>query len=383
MLIKKLTGIATLTLLSTQVHGAAYIAPVIVIALLSDDNILVSTENRSKDVITRVSPGVTAGYETERLIATFNFNQDIETYKDNPELDSSNMRRHIGADLLYRASESVVLSLESSYNESKIPSELNISTGAGEGRIAGNRTSIQPAVSYRISPLSRAQLDFLHERDRLANDVNGDTNAVSLSYERALSENTLMIYDYTYSEYSFDNPESGIFDLEESVHTPRIGVAHNINSNTNISFLIGPTYTSNESGFNVSLLYQQSYSAGRLMIGYDHGSTSLIGESGLVELSVANASLTHNISQNLELNLSGSYGDYTRDRGTFLDSRVYRATLSAIYRFSDYVAFTASYSTNHQRDELVDGFNKIPRNVGMIALTFSYPRRSEPVQFIR
>lgn len=380
---KLASGLFGAAILSAPAEGAPYIVPSLVTAILTDDNVLISTLDQRKDVITRISPGLEIGTESERMILNARYSQDIENYRDNPELDSTDMRRYLQSEFLYRLNERVLFSVDANYTESQFPAELNISTGAGEGRIEGERAEIHPALSYRFSPTSSGLLDFTHTRDRLAGGVENDTNAVNLQYDHALTANTQMNYGYTYSHFAFSSPETGIADFTEYVHAPRVGIFHNFSEFTSLSAQIGPSYSADEVGANFAVQLLRGYSRGQLEVGYNRSAGSLIGEPGLVELDAFNATWRHELSSDFELSAGVNYGQVHRDETEFDDDRITRATLSAIYRINDYASVTASYSFSEQRIAGPTGIDNIPRNVAMLALTLTYPRRSSPVIFVR
>lgn len=376
-------GLISAAVLAAPADAAPYFVPSLVTALLTDDNVLISTDDRQKDLVTRISPGLELGTESERLVLNARYSQDIETYKDNPDLDSNDMRRYMQSQFLYRLNELILLSVDATYTESQFPAELNISTGAGEGRIEGERAEINPALSYRFSPTSSGQVDFRHVRDRLAGGVENDTNALNFEYDHALTVNTQMTYGYTYSHYAFDNPETGVINLTEFVHAPRVGIFHNFSAYTSLSAQVGPSYSAEEVGANFAFQLLRNYSNGQLAVGYNRSAGSLVGETGLVQLDAFNATWRHDFSNNFEVSAGASYGQVHRDDTEFSDDRISRATLSAVYRVNDYASVTASYSFSEQRIAGTGGITSIPRNVAMLALTLTYPRRSSPVIFNR
>ncbi|MDP1930759.1 MAG: outer membrane beta-barrel protein [Gammaproteobacteria bacterium] len=383
MKIRMASGFIGAAILTAPAGAAPYIVPSLVVAVLTDDNVLVSAEDRRKDVITRVSPGLSIGTDSERMVLNASYSQDMEAYQDNPDLDATDMRRFLQGEFIYRLSELILFSVDASYTESQFPAELNISTGAGEGRIKGERTEINPALTYRFSPTSSGQIDFRTSRDRLAGGVENDTNAFNLEYEHFLTANTQMTYGYTYSHFTFDSPETGVLELTEYVHAPRIGIAHNFSAFTSLSVQAGPSYSADEVGANIAIELLRDYGNGQFAIDYTRSAGTLIGEPGLVDLDAVTATLTHEFSNKFEVSSAISYGQVHSDRRDFSDDRVARATLSAIYRVNDYASVTASYSYSEQRLSMLNGSASIPRNVAMLALTFSYPRRSTPVTFNR
>jgi hypothetical protein len=381
---KKLaSAVFGLSVLSVPAGADTYVVPSLIVAVLTDDNILISADDRRNDIVTRVSPGLAVGHETERFQARASYIQDFESYRENSGLDSAEMRRFLETSLLYRLSQLVVFSVDANYSESRIPAELNISTGVGQGRVQGERTTIHPALSYRFSETSSAQIDYRHMQDRLAGGVDGDTNALNVEYEHLLTTTTQMTYGYTYTHFSFDNAATGVSGVSDYVHAPRIGIYRNLSAFTSLSAQVGPRFSTDEVGVNFAVTLQRHYINGRFMIGYDRGAASLIGEPGLVDLRVFNVSATHEFTNNFELSLVASSGEVMRDNSSFSDARIHRAGVSARYRFNEFASVSASYSYSHQRISEFSGRNVIPRNVAMIALTLTYPRRSESVEFVR
>lgn len=383
MNIKLASGFISVAILSAPVDAAPIIVPSLGIAVLTDDNVLMSANDRRKDVITRISPGVQIGVESERLLMNVNYNQDMETYRDNPDLDSNNMRRFLQGDIQFRLSEIILLSVEASVSESQFPAELNISTGAGEGRVEGERTDINPALSYRFSPTSSARIDYRHTQERIAVGIENITDAVNVDYEHALTANTQMTYGYTFSHFEFDNAVNSTVNITEDLHAPRVGLFHNINATTTISGQVGPSFTADEVGANFAIQLQKSYSQGQFAIGYNRSAGTLIGEPGLVEIDAFNASAIRRIGNNFEISGTLSFGQVNEYDSELSDDRVSRASLSARYTVNDYASITASYSFSEQRIFSPTGSNNIPRHVAMLALTLTYPRRSTPTIFSR
>lgn len=368
---------------SSSAGAAPWIVPSLVVAVLADDNVLISDVDRRKDTVTRVSPGIAAGIESERMALSAQYSQDLERYRDNADLDSNDMRRYLASEFVYRLNEVILFSLDASYTESQFPAELNISTGAGQGRIEGERTEVHPALSYRFSPTSSAVIDYRNTQDRLAGGVENDTNAVNLEYEHVLTESTQMTYGYTYSQYAFNTSDPLLEDLQEYVHAPRVGIFHNFSRFTSLSAQVGPSFSADDTGANFAVQLLRGYSRGQLAIGYNRSAGSLIGEPGLVELDALNGTWRHQVNNRFEVNAGVSYGQVHREDADYANDRITRATLSAIYRVNDYASVTTSYSYSRQRLSTPTGGLAIPRNVVMVALTFSYPRRSAPVIFNR
>lgn len=385
------SGLFGAALLAVPAQASTFFVPGLIIGVLTDDNVFISADDRENDIITRLSPSLAAGFESERLLLGASYTQDIEWYRNNPELDRSDMRQYATADLLYRLNQFVLLSVDASHTQSRIPSELNISSGAGEGRIDGERTTVNSALSYRLSERSRAQIDYTHSRDNLSGGTDGETNAVNLEYEHALTPSTLMTYGYTYTHFSFDNPLAGVIDQTEAVHTPRVGFIHDLSPYTTLSAQGGPSYASEgDVGANISILLQRRYADGVMSLGYDRSAASLIGEPGLVELNVVNANIAHDFTNRFSVGLSVGHSEVLRDEpvifdgnALLFDSDIIRASIEAQYRVNDYASIQANFSHSNQRLTTLTGAQRIPRNVAMLTLTLTYPRRSEPVVFVR
>lgn len=379
-----ISGFVGAAIVTAPVQAATFLVPSVVIGILTDDNVFIDADDPQSDIFIRFSPGLAAGYESERLQLGASYTQDAEWYRNNPELDSTEMRQFTTAELLYRLNELVILSVAADHTQSRIPAELNISSGAGQGRVAGERSNINPGLSYRVSERAIAMIDYTYTRDKLAGGTEGETNALNMEYQHELTLRTLMTYGYTYRHFTFDTPFADVVDQDETVHTPRVGITHNVSPNTTVSAQAGPSISSEgDYGANISILLQSRYASGLMAFGYDRSAASLIGEAGLVELNVINASIDHEFTNRLSLGLSASYSEVLRGDAQRVGRDIARATVSTNYRINDYVSAQANFSHSNQTLGTLIGEQSLYRNVAMLSLTFTYPRRSEPVVFVR
>src|SRR5262249_6214201 len=109
-------------------QGRGTFEPDIAVCAVHDDN-LFSTFTPQTDVVWRVTPGATGGYETQHVTWTGKYHFDAERYRDHEALNR-NMSRQAGTfDLKAHSAQGVTFLLSSDYNTTNIPSELNLTTG--------------------------------------------------------------------------------------------------------------------------------------------------------------------------------------------------------------------------------------------------------------
>jgi len=359
------------------VQAQPYLQPSISVGVLVDDNILVTAADPFKDRYTRISPALEAGIITNRLNARTYYTRDIEKYDKYPEFDASDMRESLDAAVSYQLTNVIELSLNGRYDTSRIPAELNISTGVGEGREQARRLLINPAMRYLFSETSSGLLEYQYTHEQLDLAAEAEINAVNVEYLQRVSAVSELIYGYTFTHYAFDGVGlvNGQSQLTEYVHSPRVGIVHALTQFSSVTAQIGPRFSGDEVGVDFAARYQRASARSIFSIGYERSAASLIGEQGLAELDVFSVSLTHELNNALRVGLIGNYSDVRRDGSGLPETSVMRLGVDALYRINDHVSLTASYEHSKQRSTIGSLRSDIPRNVAMLALTLTIPRR--------
>jgi len=359
-----------------NVHAAPWFEPSITASALADDNIFISAEDQQSDTILRLTPALETGYESNTVSTRAFYARDIESYAEYSELNSSNMRQLLELSMAYQPTAMTVYSVGASYLESRIPAEFNITTGVGLGRVHGDRFVLNPEVNHRFTETLKGVVAYSFIQENLADGIKSDTNLFSLGLEHDRSRTVQMTYEYNLAHYSFDN------GIDETLHTPRIGIFHAIGEGTSVSGLIGPRFSRNGVDVDFAALIQHQYAGGRFQFGYDRTAGTLIGEPGLVDVDALNAGVFFSVSERLEASLVGNYGGVSRQDSSLSDARVYRAMLSANYQLNTHLSLTASYAYSRQHAPIgVDEERLvIPGNVVMLAITFRMPQRSERIR---
>jgi len=368
-------GLLVLTFIApgtaVRVYADAFFVPSVSLAAVHDDNIFVTAGVRAKDLITRATPGLETGYESANLDLRANYNRDLEKYADHPDLNSNSMRQFGNASINYQASTAILLSFDAAYSQSRVPSDLNISSGVGIGRLEGKRHSANPAIEYRFSETSTGLVEYFLSRESIAEGIEGDTNQINGEFEHAINSTNQLIYGYTYSKYEFTN------GLTQNVHTPRVGFGHDFSNRTSLEAQAGPRIEEDDVDFNTSVIMRHIYGSGQFSLRYDRDVTTLIGEAGIVQAQIIGATLVHRIGNSFELTFSPSFGEVSRPNTRIQDAEVYRVGLEGRYDFNDAFSLFGSFNYSYQESSFED-FDPvaIPRNLFTLGMTLRLPHRS-------
>lgn len=85
-----------------QAQSGYYIVPQLALEEVYDDNIYFNSENEVDDFITRLSPQLDVGFDSETFRWMLSYRNDSEWYKDNSDLDSNSARRFGDGMIEYR-----------------------------------------------------------------------------------------------------------------------------------------------------------------------------------------------------------------------------------------------------------------------------------------
>src|SRR5438552_16017163 len=76
-----------------------YLTPSLSVAEVYDDNVFFAPSSREHDFLTRISPGLQAGYQSTPLTVAGGYTFDSEIYRRHPELTTAQMRQRGSIDV--------------------------------------------------------------------------------------------------------------------------------------------------------------------------------------------------------------------------------------------------------------------------------------------
>jgi hypothetical protein len=357
------------------------ITPSFALSEVFDDNIFsVATNSRPKsDFITRVTPGLQAGYYSIPLTLFAQYAFDAEVYAKHPELNDAQLRRQATAQVKYLPIRPLVLSLTGSYRQTETPQDLNLTTGIESARSRARSYNVAPSFNYEIDPLTSVNGQYSYTQDKRAGGTKTDTNTASIDLKRRLGRQDTGGVAYTYRHYKFDQQEA-ISSTEGSTTKSHVGSltwSHEFTPLTSFTLQGGARVSEGTVNPEVSAAIQHRLQQGQLSFTYARSQTTAIGLGGTNDTESFGASASYQPIRFLSLSATPSYSRNQRQND---ESRVYGLGLSATYQMARWLNLVGSYRFSFQEGIFSDTTGghtnrNILRNVAFLQLVVRYPYR--------
>lgn len=363
-----------------QQEAGWIVTPSLAVAEVFDDNIFSHGKGsgRKSDFITRVTPGLQAGYYSIPLTLFARYDFDAEVYAKHQELNDAQLRRRAAAQARYLPIRPLTLSLAGSYQQTETPQDLNVTTGIDEFRNRATSYNATPSFSYEVDPLTSINGQYGFTYDKRSGGTQTDTHMTSIDLKRRVGRQDIWGAGYTYRHYTFDEQETT--SDEGSTTTSHVGSlswSHEFTPLTSIALMGGARFSEGDTTPEVSATIQHRLQKGQLSFTYARSQTTAIGYGGTIDTEsfIANASY----QPTRFLSLSASPGYYRNDRQNE-KSDVYGFGFNATYHMTRWLNLVGSYRFSYQDGTLnnTTGGNSsrdILRNVGFLQLVVSYPYR--------
>ena len=377
--------IALVLVLIAWVPGTAYgqdgfyVIPSISLIEGHDDNLFFSIEDEQAGLFTRVSPALEAGYDTETLFIGSRYSFDAEAYDKYPELDSSMVRRFADARIEFLPNSRMTFSTDASYTLTNTPLDLSptgsvIVPGLLVGRTDARRNNLNPEFEYRFTNTTTGLVAYTLTKDKLFGSVESEIQELELAGETALSAENTISYGYAHRDYQFDVPAASVTAADQNSQYAWVGLEHQLGPRTVVSGKLGPRYYDETVKPLFLATLEHAYLNGEVALGFERNETTLLGEVGRVENKTVSATLVHRFGSKFEMQLMPGYSDVSQDG---FEVQIYRVGIFLRYRVNDAVSLTTSYDLSHQQVDFEDGSeSSVERNVVMLGLTLTYPRRN-------
>jgi len=390
---KKLLTISMATVMAAQATGCAtpglYAIPEVSVSEVYDDNLLFASADEQSDYITRVSPALEVGYEADTLSVTGRYRFDAEVYARESDLNDAQVREFADLSVDYRPAERVTLSALADYTKTETPLDITLIPGASipgllTGRAEAERTSVNSVASYRFTAPTSGSLAFTWTDEELADVGKSTTGILETWFDQRLSEVNTLSYGYMYRQYRFDQfgidgapGSSPTSDATQDSSTPWIGLTHQFNARTRVVSRAGPRLDGSSVDPYVLISFQHKFTQGEVWVDYERDETTLLGESGKLELDALYATISHRFGTRLDVQLTPGYARLERAGSTL---NLYSLGLGAVYKVNESVFLNATYDFNYQELNAVPGeLIEVSRNVIQLGVRFTYPRREPRV----
>lgn len=358
------------------------VTPSMAVAEVFDDNIFSRGEGRGRksDFITRVTPGLQAGYYSIPFTLFAKYDFDAEVYARHTELNDAQLRRRATAQARYLPIRPLTLSLSGAYTRTETPQDLNLTTGIESARRRARSYNASPSFSYEVDPLTSVNGLYSFTNDKRAGGTQTDTHNASIDLKRQFGRQDTWGVGYTYRHYKFNDQEPSPVSDEGSTTTSHVGSliwSHEFTPLTSVTLHGGARFSEGSTNPEVSATIQHRLQKGRLSFTYARSQTTAIGQGGTIDTESFSASASYQPIRFLSFSVTPSY--YRNDRQND-QSDVYSFGLNATYQMTRWLNLVGSYRFSFQDGTLDDTTGgstsrDILRNVGFLQLVVSYPYR--------
>lgn len=350
--------------LAAAAQSLGYFSPSFAIGRVHDDNVLESATQPQGDYLWRFSPALQAGYHSGTLSLDGFYTFDVERYSVHRQLDSNQARKNAAVNLKYLASPRLDLSMDGIYAKTNTPNELSVAAGLQLGRAAAAVYSLQPAATYRFTPLTSGTASYSFTRETLEPGIDSDIRSATFTLSHSLDERNSTNVNLEGSDYTFS--QGG----ESSSHALTGGWVHDFSPQTSLSLQAGPRITEGTHSTDLLVSLRQTNEHGEWSLAYSRTLGTVIGIPGTVDMRVATATLVYWPSKSLRLELLPAF---ISDRAAGSKVRVYELQLRASYSLSQAVSLVGWYQADVQHGVLNSPVDEdIARHVAFVGLVVAW-----------
>jgi len=370
-----------------------YVTPSFSVSETYDDNIFFSSSQQQDDFISRFTPGVKAGYQSEpfTLLGSYSFRSAI--YADHPSLDAA-LESQLGSlELRYRPTEVLTLGFDGAYSRTEIASELNqpnpalpfipvqATAGVQVTRVRTTFYSLMPSIAYRFNPLTRGSASY----DYVVFEGGGiSTTAqdVVLGLDRDITpRDTALLksyYRHFETETSGSSASSTLSSSQES-YAVTLGWKHRFTERWDVTAQAGPRISEGTGiagetvGVEANAAVNWRFQRGTATLGYSRTELTAAGVGGGLRSESIFASVAVELVRLLHLSLTPRWVQDTPEGGgaqTTGTITIYSVDATATYQLTRWLSARLSYQYSDQVGRV-----DIPHNLVTIGLDFGYPTR--------
>ena len=393
-----------------QAQEGYYIIPSLSVGEEYDDNIFSSPPGQQQDdFITRFTPGVQIGYQSERFTLLGHYSTGAEVWAQHSEFDSAIATQVANGSLQYRATPRLSISAAGGYLTSEDTRDLNTapvalvpagsaapppgvetappSTAIVGTNLEGPRARTEgffatPSASYELTPLTTVHSGYSYSTNSQVGSAGNTSHSASAAADHRLTELDTVSLDYNFqyikSDQNFVTGNDEIADHETS-HAATAGWSRPLTSLTNIALRGGARLTQGHVSPETEAFLGHRLERGAVSLSYIRTQTISVGVAGPVEVQAVTAGLFYELLEYLGTGITLGYSRNDQQGGSAVD--LYRAALSVGYPIAEWASVGLSYQFSFQNGELSDnaqspGSNDhIYRNLVLISVSSSYPYR--------
>lgn len=350
--------------LAVAAQSVGYFSPSFAIGRVYDDNVFASAIQPQADYLWRFSPALQAGYRSDTLSLDGFYTFDVERYSVHRQLDSNQARKNAAVNLKYLASPRLDLSMDGVYAKTNTPNELSVAAGLQLGRAAAAVYSLQPAATYRFTPLTSGTARYSFTHETLEPGIDSDIRSATFTLTHSLDERNSANVNLEGSDYAFSQGGAS------SSRALTGGWVHDFSPQTSLSLQAGPRITEGTRSTDLFISLRQTDEHSEWSLAYSRTLATVIGIPGTVDMRIATATLTYWPSKSLRLELLPAF---ISDRAADSKVSVYELQLRASYSLSQTVSLVGWYQADVQRGMLNSPVDEgIARHVVFVGLVVSW-----------
>jgi hypothetical protein len=231
-----------------------------------------------RDSITRLGPLFDLDYRSGRLFTTARYALQAERYANHPSLTSSTSHQDAGVALRYLMTQRLDASVDAGYVRTQTPSELNVESQLGVGRMPAERLSSTARIAYKWSDVTSVNTEYVFGRDRLIGVTSNAMHRVNIGVER--NDGVRNTYRFDYESRNF---ETGARTWTVS-HVMTARWTHRFTTRSGIDLTAGPRFSEGTLRPEISAAVRHQASHGDYSIRYDSTELTSFGEPGAIEV---------------------------------------------------------------------------------------------------
>ncbi|MBI2360787.1 MAG: hypothetical protein HYV04_18100 [Deltaproteobacteria bacterium] len=367
-----------------------YATPSFSLTEIYDDNIFSAVSGRKGDFITRLSPGILAGYESAPLTILGEYTFDGELFAHRTDLNKAFARQKAALDFRYLPVRLLTLALKGEFIETVTPTQLNLiaglppgaspppgtpppRTGVALARERARHFLVDPSVAYRFTPFITGNVGytFIEETVR-GTTTDGHIGKLGAEYRHTRLDTGSL--EYFVRTFLFNKKNESRF------HTILPGWTHDFTPQTSATLKAGPRF-SERGGADVDVAAEvrhRMFRQGDAVLSYTRTTTAAIASSG--------ASTTDNVGllfryrpwEHVELTFSPNYYHTKLVSNT---ANVYSVKFDASYDITRWLSAIASYEHRFEKG-ILPGFGtparpsaEVVNNIFVLGLTTKFRTR--------
>jgi hypothetical protein len=355
-------GALAAALLATAVPAARAqarleLVPGLSVSQAYDDNVF-SRPGGTRDLITRVSPQLTARCTSSRLEARARYGLDMERFQENPELSTPVARQEAGVDARWRASRRATLTLGGAYARTATPGELNDLTGITLQRAPARRLRADASLALALGARTSATIEQGFTHEAIEGGAVDDVFTSGVALQRRLGPRATAGLAYRLRRFSF----AGEATLSQAL---TLRWTRTASRTGRLELEAGPRLSAGQPGIEMSAGWRQRVGQDELALSVLQTEVAVLGRRGPVTTAGAAAAWTHRLAAPLTLAVGPSL---FRTRDEDLRITVFRLNVDVSWRVTSAVSLVGGHQLAVQSGGFAPGADELRRNASLVSL---------------